>query len=68
MKEMTIVIDTREQRPFTFENISPRPEIVISTLKTGDYSLLGCEDDICIEPPFKTFYPGLAPHGHEITG
>jgi ERCC4-type nuclease len=49
MKEMTIVIDTREQRPFTFENISPRPEIVISTLKTGDYSLLGYEDDICIE-------------------
>jgi DNA excision repair protein ERCC-4 len=49
MNDLTIVIDTREQRPFTFESVSPRPETLISTLKTGDYSILGYEDRICIE-------------------
>jgi DNA excision repair protein ERCC-4 len=39
----TIVIDTREQTPYSFD------WSITGTLKTGDYSLLGCEEEICIE-------------------
>jgi DNA excision repair protein ERCC-4 len=49
MKDLTIAIDTREQRPFTFESVSPRPETAITTLETGDYSLCGYEKKICVE-------------------
>ena len=49
MQDLIIVIDTREQRPFTFEHISPPPATVVSTLNTGDYSLYGYEDKICVE-------------------
>lgn len=54
----TVVIDTREQAPFAFQNIradsdqQERPMIVptvINTLQTGDYSILGLEDWITIE-------------------
>jgi len=43
---LTIVIDTREQRPLDF---SPAVATVRATLKTGDYSVLGLEDRVCIE-------------------
>lgn len=43
---MQIVIDTREQRPYQF----PEPvKTITKTLETGDYSLSGFEDRICIE-------------------
>lgn len=44
-----IKIDTREQLPYTFTAINPRPETITATLKTGDYSLVGFEDRIAVE-------------------
>lgn len=58
MAPFTVVIDTREQAPFSFQGIRAdsdqheRPMIVptvINTLKTGDYSILGLEDWIVVE-------------------
>jgi len=51
---MIIVVDNREQHPFTFQGIkpskeAPAPKIVNGTLHTGDYSLQGYEDLITIE-------------------
>ena len=46
----TIIIDTREQRPYTFQNIRPEPRQTITQgLLTGDYSIVGLEDRVCIE-------------------
>lgn len=42
---MIIVQDTREQRPYHF----PGDEVAVRTLHTGDYSIEGYEDRICIE-------------------
>ena len=43
---MVIVIDTREQRPWTFpENI----KVETGTLRTGDYALKGDEENFAIE-------------------
>ena len=44
----TIVIDTREQRPYKFDHPTP-----VAGLKTGDYSILGYENKICIERKSK---------------
>jgi ERCC4-type nuclease len=50
IQNFTIIIDTREQRPYTFQNIKPEPpETIIQGLKTGDYSLAGLESCICVE-------------------
>ena len=46
---MKIIIDTREQNPFTFSRIKPRPEIIYRGLQTGDYSIDGYESRIVIE-------------------
>lgn len=45
---MKIIIDSREQRPYRFA-FSEEDVILVSTLKTGDYSLDGYEDKITIE-------------------
>lgn len=50
----TAAVDTREQAPWTFQGITVggRQWIVkrqTQTLQTGDYSIVGCEDRICIE-------------------
>lgn len=50
MTEFKIIIDSREQRPYTFQNIKPEPpKTIIQGLKTGDYSLAGFESCICVE-------------------
>lgn len=41
-----ILIDTREQRPWTF---SPAVDVEPCTLPSGDYSITGCTDAIVIE-------------------
>ena len=41
---MKILIDTREQRPYEFENSSE-----LGTLNIGDYSIFGLENHIAIE-------------------
>ena len=43
---MVIVIDTREQRPWSFP---PDVAVEVGTLKTGDYALKGDEDNFAIE-------------------
>jgi ERCC4-type nuclease len=40
---MEIIIDTREQNPYIFTNIKPKPKIIYKGLKTGDYSISGFE-------------------------
>lgn len=49
----TVVKDSREQDGFTFEKFDGRYTscngMVIKKLDTGDYSLLGLEDKLCIE-------------------
>ena len=45
---MKIVIDSREQRPYRFQDC-PFVEIICGSLQTGDYSLYGLEDRITIE-------------------
>ena len=49
MTEFIIAIDSREQRPFTFESIDPVPATEVVALRTGDYSLIGHEAEIIIE-------------------
>lgn len=44
---MIIIQDTREQSPFDFSFYDC--EVAIATLKTGDYTLEGYEQIICIE-------------------
>lgn len=46
-KEFTVVIDSREQQPYKFENA------ITKSLKTGDYSILGFEDRITVERKTK---------------
>lgn len=49
----TVVKDTREQNGYTFEKFSGRytscKGMVLKKLDTGDYTLLGLEDKLCIE-------------------
>lgn len=42
-----VIIDTREQLPYTFPSTWPRP--LVTALKTGDYSILGHESNFAIE-------------------
>ena len=52
-KPFTIVKDSREQEGYTFEASSSRYHtckgMVVRKLDTGDYSLEGLEDKVCIE-------------------
>lgn len=52
-KAFTIIKDTREQEGYTFEPSSSRYHtckgMVVQKLDTGDYSLEGLEDKVCIE-------------------
>tara|TARA_Y100000389_G_scaffold103441_1_gene100314 strand:+ start:7807 stop:8283 length:477 start_codon:yes stop_codon:yes gene_type:complete len=44
-EDFRIIVDTREQQPWSFEDYSTS----IAKLDTGDYSIEGLEDTICIE-------------------
>lgn len=44
-ENFTIIIDTREQQPWTFEHYATASR----KLDTGDYSIEGLEDVVCIE-------------------
>ena len=41
----TLIQDTREQTPLQFLNLP----VIVAGLTTGDYSVRGLEDDLCIE-------------------
>ena len=43
--DFTIIIDTREQQPWTFNNHT----VANRKLDTGDYSIEGLENILCIE-------------------
>ncbi len=48
--KLTIIIDSREQKPYSFQNIKPEPpETITQGLQTGDYSVVGLEDKVCVE-------------------
>ena len=46
---LIIIRDTREQRGWSFANITPRPQVEVATLASGDYSIKGLEDKVAIE-------------------
>lgn len=46
---MIILQDTREQRPWQFEIYDQCQAQQVVTLKTGDYTVKGLEDIVCIE-------------------
>lgn len=46
---MIIIQDTREQKPWDFSFYDECEKQVIRTVKTGDYTIEGLEDKICIE-------------------
>ena len=46
--DFTIIVDTREQRPFCFK------DAVTKALVAGDYSVLGMEDRVAVERKSKT--------------
>jgi len=45
---MKIIVDSREQHPFTFDSHDD-VEAIIGSLSTGDYSLVGLEDRVALE-------------------
>lgn len=45
--EFVVAVDTREQKPYRF----PRSEV--KTLPTGDYSIVGLEDQVAVERKSK---------------
>jgi len=66
-----IVVDTREQRPFTFTCVDPVPTVEVATLKAGDYSLKGFENQVAVErkslsDTFGTFGQGRARFEREL--
>ncbi|MDD3685119.1 MAG: ERCC4 domain-containing protein, partial [Desulfovibrio desulfuricans] len=46
---MTILVDSREQKPFTFEHERYDVQIQPGALTVGDYSLRGLEDKVAVE-------------------
>jgi len=55
--ELVIVTDTREQRPYRFS------KSITKTLKTGDYSIVGLEDQVAIERKSKEDAYSSLSHG-----
>lgn len=48
-----VAVDTREQRPFIFAGLGLEIITRRTTLKTGDYSILGLEKYVCVERKSK---------------
>ena len=46
---MTILVDSREQRPFNFEHERYDVQIQPGALTVGDYSLAGLQDKVAVE-------------------
>lgn len=49
IEDLTFIVDTREQRPFDFAPIEPKIRIQKGTLQTADYSIMGLENEVCVE-------------------
>ena len=48
-QKYTVIRDTREQQGYTFNKFERCQGMVTRKLETGDYSILGLEDKICVE-------------------
>ena len=59
MSEFVIVVDTREQAPYSF------PSMVVATLKSGDYSVQGFESEVCVERKSHADAYGTIGNGRE---
>jgi ERCC4-type nuclease len=55
----TIIVDTREQSPYAYTRM------VVKTLKTGDYSVEGLENEVCCERKSLTDLYGTVGAGRE---
>jgi len=64
-EQLTIVVDTREQRPFTFSKSRGVKGSIRKTLKAGDYSILGYEHLIAIERKSPMDIFGTLGKGHK---
>jgi ERCC4-type nuclease len=64
MTKMTIIEDSREQNPLSLGDIRG-VEVVRQGLKTGDYSLVGHENEICFERKSVPDLVGTLIGGHE---
>ena len=62
--KLTIIEDSREQNPLNLGDIRG-VEVVRQGLKTGDYSLVGYEDEICFERKSVPDLVGTLIGGHE---
>ena len=62
-----IIIDTREQAPFTFGLIEQFDVVEVESraLKTGDYSIAGLEDEVSIERKSVADFYGSIGQGRE---
>jgi len=49
MTDFIIKIDTREKLPYSFIDIEPMSKIIYGKLDTGDYSVAGLENNVCVE-------------------
>ena len=50
----TVIKDTREKDGYFFKPYDRCDGMVVETMKTGDYTIKGCEDIICIERKAST--------------
>ena len=57
----TAIVDTREQRPFQFQNLP----VERGTLTTGDYSVKGLEDRVAVERKDMDDLLACCGHGRE---
>ena len=69
---LCVVVDTREQAPYTFACITPPPLVEVATLASGDYSVKGLEDQVAIErkslaDAFGTFGQGRERFERELS-
>ena len=60
-----IVIDTREQLPYRFDNLGVIVPTLTAALHSGDYSILGFEDRIAIERKSLTDLYGSCTRGRD---
>ena len=50
----TVIKDTREKQGYFFKPYDRCDGMVVETMKTGDYTIKGCEDILCIERKAST--------------
>ena len=60
---LVILVDTREQRPYSAEELGAEVPVQIGTLKAGDYSIVGAETRVGIERKTLSDYLGSITHG-----